>query len=388
MKTYAALVFTVLLGTSYAQSRKPITIPFTFEDDFITLQVHIHDTPLLFVFDTGATSTVLDSATAVQIRQAPTSRMAAQGASGSASYQRSTLKTIRVNNLELKNITAVHVPLTRLSSSFGKTIHGIIGNDILLRYTVEIDYDSGVLRLYGAQALPPLHPYQKIPFTFVHNIPIPAIALEVELQNGARLTGTYLVDSGAGATLIFNTPFAKDNNLYTHIGKTIPSSSKDLTSKSITHRGLIKQVALGNHAFSDVPVSLSETESGVNALPGMAGIVGNEILKRFNWLLDYNRKTLYLKPNHHYAAAFAYPKCGFTYERVGDKILVTEVTEASDAHKKGLRVGFEIEQFGDYSGSDFEKIRALLQADGTLLLKVRDLHGTSRTLEIVLQRLL
>lgn len=388
MKRSLAIFLLLASCSVFGQPSNITVIPFVLEGEYITLPVYLNDAKLLFIFDTGATATVLDSATAARLNIAPNASTSAQGASGTANYKVCSLPAIRIHDVELKNVNAIHVPLNKLSSSFGKEINGIVGNDILMHYVVEIDYDEQVLKLHSNASSASAVYGQKIPFSFINFIPIPAIEVEVELQNGKRFSNKYLVDSGAGTTLIFNTPFARDNNLHNQVGKTITSSTKDLTSKSITHKALIKSVRLSEYTFSDVPVLISEATKGVNAMVGFGGILGNEVLKRFNWLMDYRNKILYLKPNRLYNSKFTHAISGFKFERVAEKIIVTEVNEESDAYAKGIRKGFEILKFGDYEGRDFEKIRSMLQVEGPIVLIGRDADGVQKIVEINLKRLL
>ncbi len=49
--------------------------------------------------------------------------------------------------------------------------------------------------------------------------------------------------------------------------------------------------------LGEMPVQLSESKQGVTSYEGYLGLLGNEVISRFNVILDYKNTTLYLKPN-------------------------------------------------------------------------------------------
>jgi predicted aspartyl protease len=375
-----------MIGLAAAQP-KVTEIPFELVGEYIMVPVTIQDTRLSFVFDTGATSTVLDSTTAVTLKIAPQNQTTAQGASGSSRYQLSRIASVNIHNLELKNLTAIHVSLLSLSQSLGAKIDGIIGNDVLLNRVTEINYDTRMIRLLNSVDESSISSSRKIPFTFMNLIPIPAIDLSFTLTNGKQFSEKFLVDTGAGLTMILNTPFIEQNDLYRQVGKTVASTSKDLTSKTVNQKVLFQHVQIDAYIFSEVPVTLSDAKRGVNSLPGLGGILGNEILKQFNMVLDYPNQAIYLKKNEMFGMPFYYPMAGFKLEAINDRLMVSEVNEKTAAAENGIAIGYELIQIDDYTGKDMQLIRKRLNTPGEVRLVFKS-QGQLLKVNLWLKRLI
>ena len=57
---------------------------------------------------------------------------------------------------------------------------------------------------------------------------------------------------------------------------------------------LLPELRIGGHRLTQIPCDLEEPSNGAG-LP--FNIVGNEVLKRFNVILDFQTGMIYLKPN-------------------------------------------------------------------------------------------
>jgi predicted aspartyl protease len=388
MEGMRLLTLPLILLAGWAPAQQKVTeIPFELVGEYIMVPVTIQDTRLSFVFDTGATSTVLDSTTAVALKITPQNQTTAQGASGSSNYQLSKIASVNIHDVELKNLTAIHVSLLSLSRSLGSKIDGIIGNDVLLNRVTEINYDTRMIRLLRSVDESSISSPRKLPFTFVNFIPIPAIDLSFTLTNGKQFSEKFLVDTGAGLTMILNTPFIEQNDLYHQVGKTITSTSKDLTSKTVNQKALFQHVQIDEFIFSEVPVTLSGAKKGVNGLPGLGGILGNEILKQFNMVLDYPNQIIYLKKNQMFGMPFYYPMAGFKLESMNDRLIVSEVNEKTPAAENGILIGYELIQIDDYTGKDMQLIRKRLNTPGEVRLVFKN-NGQLLKVNLFLKRLI
>jgi clan AA aspartic protease (TIGR02281 family) len=104
--------------------------------------------PFNFVVDTGASHTVITNQTAqklgIALQQAgccgPTPGRSAQGAGGPVAARTTTLESIRVGDVEVKDIEAAIVDLTNVSAALGQALDGIIGKSFMKDFKVIIDY--------------------------------------------------------------------------------------------------------------------------------------------------------------------------------------------------------------------------------------------------------
>ena len=92
--------------------------------------------------------------------------------------------------------------------------------------------------------------------------------------------------------------------------------------------------------FQEVPITLDSLN-----LNDRNGILGNEILSRFNVILAPFRNELYLKPEKKYNRKFNYDKSGITLIASGlglDQFTVIGIIPNSPAEEAGLQIGDEV----------------------------------------------
>jgi hypothetical protein len=218
-KIIAIALFCLVTLVTKAQS--DINIPFVLEGEHMTIKLCVNGKDsLLFVFDTGAATTVIDSATATAISLKEISRTGITGAGGTSNYAVCKLDSVSSSGFKLLNLNAVKVSLLSLSRSLGVTINGIIGADIIRKYITEIDYDISFITLYKeAAAINFSTKGNSLPLDFSLGLSIPTVPLSIELQNGEIIAGAFLLDNGAGITTCINTPHVNEQQLLQKAGK-------------------------------------------------------------------------------------------------------------------------------------------------------------------------
>jgi len=80
-------------------------------------------------------------------------------------------------------------------------------------------------------------------------------------------------------------------------------------------------------------------------LGGRHGIIGNEILNRFNVIIHFGKEKVYLEPNGNYKEAFGYDKSGLSVIASGrylDVFVVSKVMFGSPAEDAGVIPGDRI----------------------------------------------
>ncbi|WP_299431844.1 aspartyl protease family protein [uncultured Aquimarina sp.] len=365
-------------------------IPFE-EDQLVFIKVQVNDTEevLDFVFDTGASTGVLDSAVAEELGIKSNYSQAAQGANGSETYNIALNQTIRIGSLALNNSNLVLVDLQKLSERSGRKIEGIIGYDILKRYSTRFDFNKNTITLYNKdEEITGLEDYIQIPLKF-DGIPIPQVDLTFTLRDGTTHTGNFLFDSGANMTLLFNTPYALKNDLKSKSGKTVIGKARGLNKSTTYTKGTIEKLRFNGFEFTDLPIDISEGEEGVSGSSKYTGILGAQIINRFDMVLDYESKLLYVKPNSKFDISFDFPMSGLGIEKVDDKILVSYVLKNSEAYQKGIREGDELIAVDNYDGGELSIWRKYLKKEKKeVKIKVKNTSGKINQVVILLKRLI
>ncbi|MGC6479416.1 MAG: aspartyl protease family protein [Flavobacteriaceae bacterium] len=369
-------------------------IPFELDDNgMITVQVKINDHPQAktFVLDTGATADLLDTATAEELGLEADHQQEVAGAGGVKSYdiilsQQLTLDT----NITVNDTHLVLADLSQLRSRKPeKKMEGILGYSLLKKYITKIDYENQKILFYDKIDTVDTLGFQKIPFEFGQGIPIPQFDIEIVLNNGVSYTDKVFLDSGAGLTLLINSPFNEKFQLAKQAGNSLVNDSENLHGTSTSESIALKSVILGDYQLNDLVISIAHDQAGVSSFENYMGILGSKIISRFNVILDYTTSHVYLKPNNTFSRPFEFPLCGISLQQEQDKIVIAKIAKSSDAYRLGVRKGdLLIAIDDDYSG-ELTTYKNLLKREGeTVRLQIMDTEGVIKEIEIPLKRML
>jgi predicted metalloprotease with PDZ domain len=103
------------------------------------------------------------------------------------------------------------------------------------------------------------------------------------------------------------------------------------------HVTVIKEVKLGPFRFRSVPTYIFDDEFNVTQYPTLGGLIGNDILRRFNTIFNYDKRDFYLVPNSHFNEPFDYSYSGVELYYVEGNIIVGDVAKGSPAEEAGLK---------------------------------------------------
>jgi predicted aspartyl protease len=322
------------------------TLPFEYRARHVWLRASIGGSPPEdFLFDTGASVTVLDSTFAAThgIRTEGYMQAAGAGASGSASF--TTLPALRIagtdgDGVELRDLkVAVMSVNPQFSRYFWRNMAGVIGYDVISRFTTEIDYDHGVLvlhdpaqwRYHGAQPA----------VAMVMNGTVPAIRGTID-----GLGGLFRLDVGSSSTVDVHTPFVAAHGLEKKLRHPIEVSGAGFGGEFSSLLGRLSRMSLGGRTWDEPMVILSRAREGAFASDEFAGNVGNRTLERFKVTLDYEHREVALDPGARFHQRDTFTHSGALLGWFGDHVEALSVLPHSPAERAGLREGDRVVSVG------------------------------------------
>ncbi len=390
-KTLLVLVSLVVLQAQ-AQALQ-ISVPFELYGEHIFIKISVNDSePLDFLFDTGDGLTTLDIETGKSLGLTSNKKVKETSAAGTVTGFLVKHNSVKLGDFSLKNVKIYENDLNHLMMSIGRDIDGIIGYDILNHHIVKIDYDNMKFELYDKSNFNYSGSGEKIHFKN-SKYGIPQIPAKVELTTGEKLEGEFLLNTGAAATVDFNTPYVNDNKLTSKIGSSYIYMVAGLgDEESEHHKGKANSLSFGSFTFSDLPVGCSHANSGLQADAKSAGIIGNTILRKFNVYFDYVHKNLILEKNKSFDAPFALNASGFSLQqdKSRTKVLVHRIYSQGFAAGAGLKVDDQILAVDGKSVNDFT-LPALreyfMQSGKSVKLKVNS-GGEEKEIVLTLSTLL
>ena len=274
---------------------KTIVLPFLYSHKEILVKARINDgEPQDFLFDTGTTQTVIDRRTAAENLLDRQAGFNVIGAGGTLAAQASELAKLSIGDVNLSAVQAVVLDLSAHERQLGKRIAGIIGNNVLSRFAVTIDYGKSQILLQDALQYHAPPTANVLPFTDKKGPLVKAVV------NGKDEV-VFLMDTGAAF-----------NNLPAPIAKKYLQGQTARYTEGFGADG--KPVRLGNMQVEtlkvgasivrDVPFTYSvdqETRTpstkGFIAAGAKLGILGNPFWQNFTVTVDYRMRQVIVQPN-------------------------------------------------------------------------------------------
>lgn len=295
--------------------------------------------PQDFIFDTGASLTVLDSAWAAKTGLKTQGSMAATGAGSAGSASFTKLDKLRIagadgDGIEIRDVKVATLALNdQFAPYFWRDCAGVIGYDVISRFVVEIDYDARTLTLYDPATFHYDGKGTAIPVRLAGTVPVVKVRVDDRFEGDAR------IDVGSSSTIDFHGPFVKEHELDRRLRHGVTASGVGFGGTFDNTIGRLKQLAIGPYAWKDPVVSLSGASSGAFTSRDYAGNLGNRALERFKVTLDYERRQLWLEPGRHFGERDRFSKLGALLVRKDGHIEAASILPGSPADRAGFREG-------------------------------------------------
>ena len=301
----------------------------------ILMQATVADKPdtLNFILDTGSGGISLDSTTAEVLGFKPIpSDKTIRGIGGIRKVSFLYNLQLHLPGLTVDSLDFHINDYTILANVYGLRIDGIIGYSLLNRYIVFVNYDSLYIDLFTQGYLKyPRGGHHLKPF--ITTLPVQTLRVRDEEMINSR----FLFDMGAGLCLLLTNDFVNDSSLIKSKRKRYRKQAEGLGGAVDMDVTVIREVKIGPYKFRNVPIYIFDDEYNVTSYPYLGGIIGNDLLRRFNLYMNYAKKDFYLVPNTHYNDLFDYSYSGMELYFVDGLIIIGDVAKGSPADLVGLK---------------------------------------------------
>jgi hypothetical protein len=312
---------------------------------------------LNFILDTGSGGISLDSTTCADLKIATTaSDTTITGIGGIRKVPFVFDETLQLPNLPVKHLNFHVNNYEVLTSVYGEKVDGIIGYSLFSRYIVAINFDSNYIEVYnpGKISYPrsgtTLHPvFTALPIQWL------------DIRDRKKMGYNFYLDTGAGLCFLMSEQFAKDSAVLLSRRKPVVTQAQGMGGKLQMRLTVVKDVKIGPYRFHQVPTYLYDDEYNVTSFPFTGGLIGNDLLRRFNLILNYPKREIHLLPNSHFKESFDYAYTGLGVYYVDGKIMVEDVIPGSPAAKAKFMAGDEIFAVGTNFSHNINIYRNILQ---------------------------
>ena len=340
-------------------------------DGLIYVDVAVNGSkPLPFLLDTGATGSLVSPAAArlAGLRGTESTVIGGPGSGGSSgegSLGKSAGEivhgvSLRVGGFEFPRQDVVVTSLGAVTAGTGHRTDGILSVADLA--VLEIDYGSSVIRFNETDRVPS---EGGIPLRFENGFPL--IEAEIGLPEGGRVTGTFLVDTGAKlAGLILTRSFLDRHAEILRCGEhpRIPSIAAFGGTMAL-EGGRIASLGLGQYSLAQPFTLFARDRSEVFDGQGIDGVIGTQLLSRFRFVMDFQHGKLMLVGNATLEAPILADASGLRINVVPPdfhRFQVIDVMAGSPAAEAGMRAGDAVEEIGGKAAEemDLAEVRRML----------------------------
>jgi hypothetical protein len=140
-----------------------------------------------------------------------------------------------------------------------------------------------------------------------------------------------------------------------------PGGKKDMRLTTLD------EIQVGPYTLRKVPVYFFDDTYNVFEYPATAGIIGNELILRFNIIINYPQNEIHIAPNSHFNEPFNYAYSGCSIVMADGKLVFKNIIKDSPAHTAGLRENDVLFGINNIFEKDMSKYYDLLYKPGAKL---------------------
>ena len=278
----------------FTSGQSALNIPLEIDNNIILMQVGVNNSkPLRFIFDTGASHTVLHSRRGAELGLKPEEQVSGTATGGAIEGSLTSGVSLKVAGAEVSDqqIGMVDFPLPP-----GFEFDGVIGYDFINAFVVEIDYLKKVMNLYDPRTYSYKGRGEAIRLV-LDDRRIPLVHVEIIPPAGAQLNALLGVDTGADRAFIFNNSFVKKHGLVASMTNIKESVGRGAGGEQQIVVGRAKAAQLGRFVFTNPTVGLVSAPERDGATKEGDWVIGGEMFRRFKVIIDYSRRQMILEPN-------------------------------------------------------------------------------------------
>ena len=202
---------------------------------------------------------------------------------GVSSTVSSEFNSVQIGNLKWDNLEIT------ATTNVGQETDGKFGHNFFQNKILEINYDDS--HLVVLNRLPKsLKGFSKLPIVFKGG----SFFIEGLVKLGENTyKNQFMYHTGYAGNLILGTRFIEKNALHGKLDTLEQTSLKDSYGNVLKNiKTNIATLTLGNTNFTNISGSVMDAKAKMSD-----SIFGNDLLKRFNVFIDFQKDFIYLKPN-------------------------------------------------------------------------------------------
>jgi hypothetical protein len=302
----------------------------------ILIKAKVNDYPdsLNFVLDTGSGGISLDSSTVIEFGiPVVESDKTIKGIGGIRKVSFLYDAKLKLPGLEVEKLNFHVNDYSLLTSVYGIKIDGIVGYSFFSKYIVNVNYDSLRINVYS------IGDYKYPSNGHMLNPMFTALPIQnLRFTDNGKFYARFYLDTGAGLNFLLSERYVQDSGiLKKRKKKPLVTQAEGVGGRTSMRITTVTEVKLGPYRFRKVPTYLFKDEYNVLNYPYLGGLIGNDLLRRFNVTFNYVKQEVHILPNSHFRDDFDYAYHGLSIYFIDNQIVVDDVVTGSPAEKAGFK---------------------------------------------------
>jgi len=273
------------LGLSAPACAAAVTVPSQFHDGLIFVSVSIGaGPPGVFLLDTGAAATVLDArfADAAHVKLGDPTHVVGGGGAAQARQAEDVALTLAGEPPLLTD--PVVADLSAPSQGMGVHLDGILGDDVLRRFVLTLDYRGHAVRLSQAEPAPADAVAMRL-------IATPFVLATIE-DGGRKPTAAFQIDTGANTALAFWAPFAAQALAPR---RTQPTLGVGVAGDTRGRLGRVEALDVAGHRIASPQADFADQLHPDDAGPDYGGVIGGPAWSGLVLTLDFPHRRVWVR---------------------------------------------------------------------------------------------
>lgn len=202
-------------------------------------------------------------------------------------------KMAKASRLQVGQLLFTNQPISTTNLT-AHEMDGRFGWNLFEGKVVELDYDRNIMVVHSA--LPKnLKGYKKSKLTFIRSYPAVQGSFEIDHKVYA---GNFAMDTGSEVALILDSGWVGKQQMPVAKLKLIKSTQLRDPRNNVFETKIVLTPSYTINQFPLANVPALVLSNKINPAGFELNFLGNDLLKRFNMIMDLKNDCLYLKPNH------------------------------------------------------------------------------------------
>ena len=188
--------------------------------------------------------------------------------------------------------------------------------------------------------------------------------IQLKFKETKKLQNNFYFDTGAGLCFLLSDDYVKDLSIFSASKrKPVSTQAEGLGGKMIMKLTTIKTLHIGPYTFKNVPTHIFEDVTNITSYPILGGLIGNDILRRFNVTLNYEKNEIHLIPNSFFKDPFDYAYTGLVLYDNDGSVVIEDIIPNSPGDKAGFMLGDTIIAMNNNFSKDIRQYKTILQSE-------------------------